>query len=276
MLGHFGRVIRYHLRKLAHRARCWLQPGCVPEFTLPHFDVRIAYPLDSAIGRVLSCKSFEPAELAFVRRSLKPGDVFLDLGANGGIYTVVAGKLVGDAGRVYAFEPGRAEQALLRQNICRNDLRNVTVIGSAVSDRVGTARFAISLDGAMNSLRQTRHPMQRVVEWREVETTTLDDFLERARPRRVDIIKMDVEGAEKLVLAGARRFLAAATDLKILFEASDLHAASFGHTVKDFLAQLAGAEFRLHRLARDGGLIPLTNLDDPRYGGEIYNFVATR
>ena len=67
------------------------------------------YPLKSYIGYALFANEFEKTEIAFLRRSLRSGDIFLDIGANGGVYTVIGAKLVGSEGHVYAFEPGEHE-----------------------------------------------------------------------------------------------------------------------------------------------------------------------
>ncbi len=263
-------------RRLLHwlwRLRCVIRPDEIPVFSLPNSNMCIGYPIRSIVGRELFLGQFEPAELSFVRRTVPPGGVFLDIGANAGIFTVTAAELVGNMGHVYAFEPGTAEKDLLSLNIKRNKLENVTTVNCAVSNRSGDAEFAVSYDGAMNSLRKTDHPGQQIKEWRTVKTTTVDEFvLERSIPK-VDFMKIDVEGAEKFVFEGARKLLVSSKNLTILFEASDLNAAAFGYTVKDFLSELRSGGLNLYYLDRDGSLIPVIG-DDVRFGNEIYNFVA--
>ncbi|NJL10297.1 MAG: FkbM family methyltransferase [Calothrix sp. SM1_7_51] len=147
---------------------CLIKPNAVKEFKLMDGS-RFNYPLKSVLGLGLFINSFEASEIEFVRQSLQPGDVFFDIGANGGFYTVIAAKQVGSTGHVYAFEPGSRELSLLRRNIEINNLSNVTIIERAVSDKKSTTKFAISHDGAMNSLSQTNHPEQKIEAWQTVE-----------------------------------------------------------------------------------------------------------
>ena len=109
------------------------------------------FPLRSYIGYALFANQFEETEIAFMRKSLRSGDIFLDIGANGGIYTVIGAKLVGPEGHVYAFEPGERELKTVKHNIELNNLTNVTLIDCVVSDKGGIARFAVVSDGALNS-----------------------------------------------------------------------------------------------------------------------------
>lgn len=209
--------------------RCLVSPNEVHSFRLADGS-SFYYPLNSAIGYALYTGQFEKAVIEFVRRELKPGGNFLDVGANGGVYTVVAARSVGPTGHVYAFEPGDREAKLLRENVLRNGLTNVTVIDSAVSNKKGIAQFAISRDGAMNSLARNRHPGQEIESWKTVNTTTLDSAVEEYGISNVDLIKVDVEGAEQLVLEGAQALLSASPTPTIICEFCDLTAAGFGTT----------------------------------------------
>jgi len=232
------------------------------------------YPLRSAIGRSLFTRRFEVAELAFVRLALKPGDIFFDIGANGGIFTVIAARRVGPGGHVYAFEPGLRELELLYRNIKKNNLANVTVVERAVSNASGKSQFAVSRDGAMNSLSRTNHPGQEIQGWRIVETVSLDDFVDEFYIQKVDFIKIDVEGAEKLVFEGASRLLLPGCRVTILFESSELNASGFGYSVREFLSSMSKTGLSVYYLDQDCSLLPIL-MQDIRLGREIYNFVAT-
>jgi FkbM family methyltransferase len=249
----------------------------IARFSLPE-GILFDYPLSSTIGALLSMEEYENPERDFVRRCLRSGGTFLDIGANAGLYTLLAAQCVGDSGRVYAFEPGQRELELLRHNIRINQFTNVTVVDSAVSSVNGTARFAESSDGAMSSLARTKHPGQKIVEWRSVSTLTLDDAVENFQIGKIDFIKMDVEGAEKLVMEGATRTLQADDNPIILFEASEMGSAGFGYTVPDFLAEIQRKGLRIYYFDAHGKLQLLTSRDfsRPELGRGIYNFVASR
>jgi FkbM family methyltransferase len=266
------RRIQGYFFSLLFKLKCAFLAGEIVTFTLAdgsHFD----YPLRSYIGYALFAKDFEETEIAFLRRSLKPGDIFLDVGANGGIYSVIAAKQVGPQGHVYAFEPGERELALLRHNIELNNLTNVTVMECAVSNKSGIAKFAVVKDGALNSLAALNRTEQQIEYWKTVTTTSLDDFLSKYAISKVDFIKIDVEGAEKLVLDGAKKLLGSNHRVTILFEASDYNEPAFGYSAKQLLNELCEAGLNIYCL---DGLSRLQNIDmaDIKLGKKIYNFVT--
>jgi FkbM family methyltransferase len=236
---------------------------------------RFEYPLASAIGKHLFAGRFEPAEVGFFRAHLHPGSVVLDLGANAGLYTVIAARAVGPRGHVYAFEPGERALALLRRNIAINHLTNVTVIEAAVSDVTGTASFAVATDTALGSLANTERDDQAIAGWQTVKTIRLDDAVTQHDLEVVDFIKIDVEGAEKLAFAGAPRLLARPAPLTILFEAFETNAHAFGYTVRELLDLLREYGFAIRGFDRFGRLREIDELGS-EVGVSAYNFVADK
>lgn len=236
---------------------------------------RFTYPLNSAIGRALFTGGFETVEVEFMRQSLNPGNIFFDVGANAGIFTIIAAKKVGLNGHVYAFEPGKRELELLKHNIAINNLTNVTVIETAITNKKGVTNFAISRDGAMNSLAQTDHPKQQIESWQTIEITTLDNVLEELNISQVDFLKIDVEGAEGLVIEGAKKLLLSENSPTILFEASDLNVRNFGYSVTELICKLESEKFFIHYFDEKDLLTPIVEKDS-RIGKGIYNFVALK
>src|SRR5271157_2987205 len=204
-------------------------------FTLPDGSL-LDCPVNTSIAKMLFTGSFEKDEISFLRNSLKAENIFLDIGANYGIYTILASKLVGPKGHVYSFEPSRRELKVLNHNIEMNHLNNVTVIDCAVSNHTGTAQLAIARDGGLNSFADTHRPDQKIELWQNVKTISLDEFVVKYSIQKVDFVKIDVEGAEKLVFEGAENLLTSLQATTVLFEASDFNARGFGYTVKDFLS----------------------------------------
>jgi len=137
---------------------------------------------------------------------VRPGDVVYDVGANAGFFTLLASKLAGPSGRVYAFEPLPRNIAVLREHVRLNGAANVEVLPLAVSDRAGTAYFAAADHPAMGGLSD-RGAL-------EVETTTLDALRGTIAPP--SFIKMDIEGAEHAALTGAIEVLCAAKPVILL------------------------------------------------------------
>ena len=129
---------------------------------------------------------------------VKTGDVFVDVGAFHGLYSMAVGKRVGDQGRVYAFEPEPNNYRLLKEHISLNHLEAVVIPETkAVSSQSGFASFVSG-----------RGPESRLATGgsvkNNVEVVTLDDFI---KLEKIDILKIDVEGFEQAVLGGAMGLL---------------------------------------------------------------------
>lgn len=133
----------------------------------------------------------------------KPGDLVFDIGAYCGIFTFDLSRLVGAEGRVIAFEPDPLNVQLLRRNIARHHLTNVTVTEVAISDRNGAASF--NSDGCMGSALTgslSRPPVDKTV---EVRTITLEKAC--AEFGVPSFVKIDAEGAEIEIVSGAKDFI---------------------------------------------------------------------
>jgi len=148
------------------------------------------------------------------KKVVKEGDVVVDLGANLGYYTLLAARLVGQKGKVYAFEPEPINYSLLLKNIELNGYDNIVAVQKAVSNLAGKVRlFLDSKDTGAHTIYQ--HGDQR--EGVEIESVTLDEFL-KDKGYRVDVIKMDIEGAEMAAFTGMERIIRENDKLKIFIE----------------------------------------------------------
>jgi FkbM family methyltransferase len=133
---------------------------------------------------------------------LKPGQVFFDLGANVGFYALLASRLVGDGGRIVAFEPAKRNIPYLRRHLAMNDVGNCEVIEAAVSSEEGTAFFEVSTLPVTGHISRTRAESDY-----EVATVTLDRLFQRGMIPGPQVIKCDIEGGEYEALLGAREIL---------------------------------------------------------------------
>ena len=131
--------------------------------------------------------------------TIQPGTVVFDLGANVGLYTLVAAVRTGPAGRVLAFEPVPRNIAFLRRHLEYNGASNVEVVEAAVSDREGVAIFEMSVSPAMGRLGPTGTLT--------IPTVTLDEMVLRRGAPMPDVMKIDIEGGERAALEGARILL---------------------------------------------------------------------
>lgn len=168
------------------------------------------------------CGLHEFAEMGFVLHLLRPGDHFLDVGANVGSYTVLAGGAVG--ARVTAVEPVPATFAALLRNVALNGLgERVRSCQAGLSGETGTLRFSSDLD-TMNHVLAEGEVCPSV----EVPVFRLDDLVGSDVPT---LIKMDVEGHELAVLRGAHATLTGPSVLAVVMEISDGSARRYGANV---------------------------------------------
>lgn len=185
---------------------------------------------------------YEP-ELAFLRQYLRPGMVMVDAGACYGIYSLVAASRVGTSGLVVAIEPAANSYRRLAGNVRLNRLVNVRLLRLALWDRRGDAFLRHASDPGRNALGQAEasRTTGEIVSLRK-----LDDVLGEQQIERVDVIKLDIEGAEGPALRGARRTLLALRPA-IIFEENGQAAAALGlkaSEARDLLRSLGYAVYR--------------------------------
>jgi FkbM family methyltransferase len=144
--------------------------------------------------------SYELGKQTFFSRKVQAGHVVFDVGANVGFYTLLAAQLVGPTGKVVAFEPVARNLHYLREHLRLNCISDVIVIDAAVSDSDGEVNF----DPSSNN--STGHFSSEGA--LRVRTVRLDDIVFREHLPPPDCVKIDVEGAELMVLLGAERIIA--------------------------------------------------------------------
>lgn len=202
-------------RLLSWLVRCLSQRAVIVR--LPRWKLKVLLPAKwKGIGRyVFAFREFYEPELAYLQNLLFPRGTFVDVGANLGIYTLVASRIVGNLGCVIAFEPSMQSFPLLRKNVALNGLTNICAFRAALSERAEKVRlYHAPCCPSGNSL--AHHP-SFPESFEEVVTETLDAVLQRISAERVDVIKIDVQGAEELVLRGAQKVVAS-TNPVIIFE----------------------------------------------------------
>jgi FkbM family methyltransferase len=164
---------------------------------------------DEWVGRhyLMHELSFDSAELDFMRAALEPGATAIDVGANVGVYAITAALCVGSTGRVLAVEADDEYLPRLRANLERNGLENAEIIGAAAGDADGEIELILATDRAFSSTKPlvsyTGSGATRRVPYRR-----LDSIWAEAGEPAVAFLKIDVEGAEVEVIAGAERLLA--------------------------------------------------------------------
>jgi FkbM family methyltransferase len=150
----------------------------------------------------ISGKVETPVQVA-LRRALRPGDVFFDVGANVGFFTILGARLVGPSGKVVAFEPHPANVEALRTNVEANLFENVVVVPKAVSASSGERLLDVR-SAALAKLVEDRSGAGLA---ERVPATSIDDFVSAPGGLIPDVLKIDVEGHEVEVLSGMHRTL---------------------------------------------------------------------
>lgn len=207
--------------------------------------VRVSLFPKGQIAEALYLYRYENEELGLFVRCLKPGMNVLDIGANIGIYSLVADKLVGGTGRVWAFEPSTEAYNMLLANLSLNKVASVVAEKIALSDTVGSTAILKRDPGYKDgerylSMRKEAAPRENTAsgdsgDSETVEVTTLDGYMHAGGDRwpRIDFIKMDVEGLEYSVLRGAKTVLAKNDGIVLFFECTRQGCALAGHTIED-------------------------------------------
>jgi FkbM family methyltransferase len=150
-------------------------------------------------------EAFEAKVVAALARLTPPGGTVIDVGAHVGLHTLLFSSLVGAAGRVLAVEPSPANASLLRRHLVWNQCRNVSVIEAAIGENAGSVRFCFRTDPTDPTASANSIAYDIGGDAADVPVATLDDICRFCAP---DLIKVDVEGAELLVLRGAEETLA--------------------------------------------------------------------
>jgi FkbM family methyltransferase len=209
----------------------------------------------------LLLERYESETTRFFKRHLKEGMIVIDVGANFGYYTRLAAKRVGKTGHVYAFEADKENFEYLAQNTKK--FPNITSYNTAVTDHTGIVDFFHFTGESASGV----HSMLQAegTERRQIEGISLDDFLVRENISQIDMLKIDVEGAEPQVFAGMRQLLTKKPI--VIFEYTP-------ETSEAFLESLQ-KEHSVYSLGPTGSLAPLSEVSFKVGKREFANLVLS-
>jgi FkbM family methyltransferase len=224
------------------------------------FDLRyLLFPSDAVYESFLNDGYYERAEQTFCAGYVDPGMTVFDIGASHGYYTLLFAKLAGPE-HVHAFEPEERNFARLRMNLELNGFESVHASRLAVVDEprdVDLNVFPPELYGwhtlGTPSMEVDGRPAVPVAQQR-VRGMTLDDYCSEHGVERIDLLKLDVEGAELEVLRGAGRLLREGKIACILFEVSEAMVEGMSHDPAEIFDLVRDAGLTVHELAADGTL----------------------
>ncbi|MEU5267268.1 FkbM family methyltransferase [Streptomyces hygroscopicus] len=194
---------------------------------------------------------WEPHMTRWLQRRLKPGDVFVDVGANIGYYSVLASRLVGRNGKVVSVEASPAFHRILLRHAQRNGCANIRAINAAVSDRDELLTFILASSRNMgaNSIVPYDGPAESTF---QIAARPLPALLTEEEITRARVIKIDVEGAEGGVVRGLLPLLGRVRpDAELTVEVTPQRMAELGESVDDLLDAVRAHGFHVYHLAND-------------------------
>jgi FkbM family methyltransferase len=222
------------------------------------------YPRDETCREIYLAGFVEPDEFLFLDRVLKPGMVVMDVGANLGIYTIFSAAKVGRSGLVVSIEPSSREYRRLQENCALNHYSNVTALKVGVSDHQGEARLQVARDdhAGHNTLGSFVYSNTLLETEEVIRVETLDAILRSQKLDHVDLIKMDIEGAEEKALLGAKYILKSIRPV-ILFECQELTLKLQGASPDRIQEYLRAFDYQLYAFGDAGKVIPLEAVSHP-------------
>ncbi len=206
--------------------------------------------IDHIQRRIYYFGIWEPNLTAFLMRRLSPGDLFVDVGANIGYFSLLAAKLVGTSGKVLAIEASPSIFARLANNLKHNDLDNVVALNLAASDSSGVTNVYLGPEvniGQTTVLKTDRYRVEC-----EIPCRRLDDILSSKDLQRAKIIKIDVEGSEWAVMVGMLPLLKSFPQtLEVVIEISPRRLATLGKSAGEILQMFESTGFNAYELEND-------------------------
>ena len=218
-------------------------------------------PRDGVQSTLLERGEWEPTVSRTISRILRPGDVFIDIGANIGYFSLLASSIVGKLGLVIAFEPLGENVSCLLDTCSRNHADNVVCLSLALNDDSQLVTLHMSGDGqvGLTSMRPLGAQKRRVLSCR------LDGILDDTLFAKVRLIKLDVEGAEMNVVKGMEKLFDRGHRPFVICEVTDAFTRSLGSSASLLVQRFASYGYQLfgtHRQS-DNAWEPLDPADVP-------------
>jgi FkbM family methyltransferase len=230
--------------------------------------------LDNVVSKDLAVNQiWEPNETKILQKIIQKDMNVIDIGANIGYYTILFSKWVGDKGKIFSFEPESENFRLLKKNINANKANNVITFQKAVSNQNESKTLFLSEenkgDHQIIDLGENRTQIG-------IECTKLDSTI--AAEHKIDLIKMDIQGAEMLALEGMNKILENNSKMTILMEFWPYGIEKSGYNPKNLLEKLEKYGFKIF-LIKDEGIIPISKnfSSSIKYSNEeYYNLICKK
>jgi len=204
---------------------------------------------------------YHPQMTKVFQGTVSKGMTYIDIGANIGYFTLIAAKIVGEEGEIFAFEPEPLNFDLLVKNIALNKYENVIPMQKAISNKDGTAKLFVDRIsfGSHSLITPGKDVHSFGQDTIEVEAQTLDSFFKNYTGK-IDLVKIDVEGAELAVLEGMESIINQNKELIIITEFLPDGLSRFGSSPEEFLNRLVNYGFKLYNINEEKESVTLTDI----------------
>lgn len=208
------------------------------------------------ISILLEAGELEPGTRMLIQKILRPGDVYIDVGANIGMHMLAAARAMQGSGKVIGFEPFGPTKALIDKTMWINGFSNITETHqAAVSNKSGSQLLNIGATSGHHSLFELDTPIALAKPPVQVDLTSLDEIIDP--DLTIHLLKIDAEGAELDVIDGATRLLNSNPQIKLIVELGLSHLERAGHTIEDWLKKFSKLGFNYQIInANTGELEP--------------------
>jgi FkbM family methyltransferase len=235
---------------------------------MPLFFGDINIRLAEAVGgNIYSEYVHEMPETKFLQNYSNDDWVCLDVGANIGYFSVLLSTLC-PKGRVIAVEPISENAEFTKQNLDRNKITNCDVECAALSDEVGEREFNLVADTAFSGFKSTGRKAES--ESILVKTLTPLLLLEKHGVEKLDLIKIDIEGAEPLVFKAFKAVFKINRPKYILSECNSKNLATYGYQVSEFLAMMGDYGYEVFGLTEDGHMKSIDGIDEALFDNVVF------
>jgi len=217
----------------------------------------------------------EGYELSLFHSCLKPGQMMLDIGANMGVYSLTASSVIGDLGKIIAFEPDEDNFKIFSKSVLKNNFKNIELVPFAVSDKEETIFFEThSLNSGNHQIRKEK----TLKDQKSIEAICLDNFL--PANQKIDIIKIDIQGAEYFAFKGMKQLIADNPHVIVFSEYWSKGLRNMGIDPSQYIKLLKSFEFNIYKIDTKKRKLEKLDYDEiknnPEYEKDYLNFILTK
>ena len=218
-------------------------------------DTLFLNPDDKVLVKSLNqSHEYEKGTVSLVSKLVKNGMNVINIGANIGYFTILLASLVGNNGKVFAFEPLPISVEFLKKNVEFNDYKNTEIIKKGVSQSSGKQYLQVAPSSVHNYISSTNKGLSKI----EIDVTSVDDFLE-SKDVKIDLIVMDAEGSEKNILEGMQKTLQKNPKLEIITEFNPFTLELTGTNSNEFLELCEKLKLSLYLInEKNGNITPVS------------------